>query len=116
MEKSIASLKDLLHQASVHHGGAAVVREKMPVGILAADEIAAIPDHRFLSEMTRAIFRAGSSGGSSTTSGPASRAHFTALILKPALTCRRRTSIDSAWTSESFVIAPRSCRCRAMRP
>jgi 3-methyladenine DNA glycosylase Tag len=59
MVKRVTSLENLLARAAGHHGGKEAVLAKMPRGLLAAQEIARIPDDRFLSAMTKAIFRAG---------------------------------------------------------
>ncbi len=59
MGKKFSRLSDILAHAAEHHGGEEAVRARFPDGILGAEEIARIPDHRFLAGMTRAIFRAG---------------------------------------------------------
>ena len=59
MAKKISSLASILERAANHHGGEAAVREKLPTGIQDAAHLAAIPDHRHLSGMSKAIFKAG---------------------------------------------------------
>ena len=57
--KSVDRLETILDRAAARHGGEGALREKLPTGILSPDELARIPDHRHLSGMTRAVFRAG---------------------------------------------------------
>ena len=59
MAKKISSMASILESAANHHGGEDAVREKLPTGILGAKALADIPDHRHLSGMSKAIFKAG---------------------------------------------------------
>ncbi len=59
MAKKISSLASILEKAGNHHGNEIAVRKKLPTGILDAASLGAIPDHRHLSGMSKAIFKAG---------------------------------------------------------
>lgn len=59
MAKKISSMASILERAANHHGGEDAVRDRFPEGILSSRALAAIPDDRHLSGMSRAIFKAG---------------------------------------------------------
>jgi 3-methyladenine DNA glycosylase Tag len=51
--------KEIHARAIDRKGGEAALRELLPTGIKSAEELIAIPDDRYLSSMTKAIFKAG---------------------------------------------------------
>lgn len=50
---------EIVERAASRKGGMQALRELLPVGRKTPEELAALPDDRFLAEMTRAIFKSG---------------------------------------------------------
>jgi len=53
------AFKTILNRAADRKGGLAALKSLLPNSIRTADELAVIPDDRWLAEMTKAIFKAG---------------------------------------------------------
>ena len=49
----------IVQQAEDHSGGSAALKTRLPTGLKNAKALSATPDHRYLSEMTKSIFKAG---------------------------------------------------------
>jgi len=50
---------EIFARAAARKGGESTVRDQLPSGLRSAEELAALPEDRYLAEMTRAIFKAG---------------------------------------------------------
>jgi 3-methyladenine DNA glycosylase Tag len=53
------SFEEIYQRAAARKGGEAALRELLPTGLKSAEELADLPDDRYLAEMTKAIFKAG---------------------------------------------------------
>jgi len=51
--------KKIVQQAEDHSGGKKALQGRLPQNIKTTKSLAAIPDHRYLSEITKSIFKAG---------------------------------------------------------
>jgi len=57
--QTVTDFQNIYHRAATRKGGEEALRLLLPTGILNPEELAAIPDDRWLAGMTKAIFKAG---------------------------------------------------------
>ena len=97
--------------ALARKGGEQALQALLPP-VVEKSRLAEVSDDRYLSEMTRCIFKAGLSGGSSRTSGRILRRRLTVLFRPTGSKCHRRCWNGWRRMSVSSATCRKSAPCR----